>query len=595
DILTGRGLVFVACEHSSASLASKLRESATLETAAALQVVAQILRALCYLNSLCLVHGALDAETVLLKGDVSSVLVTGHGLGHLMAYGRLGKAFGSAQDPVCTAPELGVKMPSSQPDVWSLGILLLQMLQGRWSDGRADPSHCRVALETSAGLWRLKGERGATAQEVLSQSEEALSPSLHDLQDLAASYRRWLFAEDVPCRDFWEVCLTLRPHERPTPRDLASHPRMAHQEVRASENSGWGRCFLRCARLETPGGMPKVSEARRFLSAKGIEISQLSYWWRLMGCSPFHAAAARNLLRPRPPVLRLPLLVRDLPDEAEDTEAEDGERREVGLEQQRDAFWDPPETALGFLELELTGLCEAFQEVEDVAPKKLRPECLYDRHKHFGYQWLRVRQFQRLIAQRSQRPELIQEASQDVPPLLRAEVWSALLGSDLEVDGQCWTPSYEKLLVTPLRGTVSGDTKTGSSLQRSTGVIGLEDEQWKTAVKSRPMATCSEPSGLVRRLERLLHALLVANVLHEVEGLGAFCAVVAGVFTSEAAAFMAGQRLLHGFLWPFYGPSGPLFRHQNLRLFESLLSFADPELALHLSELGMRPETYAKD
>ncbi|CAJ1338721.1 unnamed protein product, partial [Effrenium voratum] len=32
----------------------------------------------------------------------------------------------------------------------------------------------------------------------------------------------------------------------------------------------------------------------------------------------------------------------------------------------------------------------------------------------------------------------------------------------------------------------------------------------------------------------------------------------------------------------------------NLRLFESLLSFADPELALHLSELGMRPETYAK-
>ena len=35
-----------------------------------------------------------------------------------------------------------------------------------------------------------------------------------------------------------------------------------------------------------------------------MDVSQLSYWWRLAGGSPYRAAAERLLLRPTPPILR---------------------------------------------------------------------------------------------------------------------------------------------------------------------------------------------------------------------------------------------------------------------------------------------------
>ena len=36
----------------------------------------------------------------------------------------------------------------------------------------------------------------------------------------------------------------------------------------------------------------------------GVDVSQLSYWWRLAGGSPYRVAAERLVLRPTPPILR---------------------------------------------------------------------------------------------------------------------------------------------------------------------------------------------------------------------------------------------------------------------------------------------------
>ena len=38
----------------------------------------------------------------------------------------------------------------------------------------------------------------------------------------------------------------------------------------------------------------------------GVDVSQLSYWWRLAGGSPYRVAAERLVLRPTPPILRAP-------------------------------------------------------------------------------------------------------------------------------------------------------------------------------------------------------------------------------------------------------------------------------------------------
>lgn len=106
-----------------------------------------------------------------------------------------------------------------------------------------------------------------------------------------------------------------------------------------------------------------------------------------------------------------------------------------------------------------------------------------------------------------------------------------------------------------------------------------------------------------------MHALLAANPsLEHAEGLGALCAVIAQNLPEEAG-FMVAQRpltpqgvppgprsgLLHGFLWPFYGPQSIAFRRHGLRLFGALLGFVDPVLQLRLQELGMQPDAYASN
>ncbi|KAL8438664.1 hypothetical protein ACSSS7_000006 [Eimeria intestinalis] len=60
---------------------------------------------------------------------------------------------------------------------------------------------------------------------------------------------------------------------------------------------------------------------------------------------------------------------------------------------------------------------------------EVRPPCIYRRQCHFLYQRLRVRLFKSLLAQLPKsRHRLMEEAARDVPPLLRPEIWAALLG-----------------------------------------------------------------------------------------------------------------------------------------------------------------------
>ena len=56
-----------------------------------------------------------------------------------------------------------------------------------------------------------------------------------------------------------------------------------------------------------------------------------------------------------------------------------------------------------------------------------------DRHRHFSYQWLRVKQFQRILASPHRRAELMREASVDMPPAPRC--------------AHCWTPKLPRFVL----------------------------------------------------------------------------------------------------------------------------------------------------
>lgn len=83
-LLARDGLVFIASEHSSLSLKAALaHQPAGFSSQKALQISAQLVRGLCYLNSRGLVHARLDSTTVIFQEKVTEqhcdVLLTGHG------------------------------------------------------------------------------------------------------------------------------------------------------------------------------------------------------------------------------------------------------------------------------------------------------------------------------------------------------------------------------------------------------------------------------------------------------------------------------------------------------------------------------------
>ncbi|CAE7592205.1 TBCK, partial [Symbiodinium sp. CCMP2456] len=276
-------------------------------------------------------------------------------------------------------------------------------------------------------------------------------------------------------------------------------------------------------------------------------------------------------------------------------------------------FWDPPcEAKPKVIGVCLHSLCCACAAADrhSLDHLSLQPTSLYDREKHFGYQWLRVRRFHRLLAG-TNRMELFREASEDIPPALRSEIWSALLGgAPSVVDQTCWAPFYENLLTAPLKSRdqlghahLLGHRASSNALAApaaeedilQTAMVCIQG--WQEKHQGIRRGESHNVGSVIARLERIVRALLTSNPsLRCAAGLGVLCQPIAAVFgAEEAAAFLAAQRILHGFLWPLYGRDGKAQRRHYLQLFGALLGFADPILALHLQELGMEPEAYASD
>eukprot|EP00927_Polykrikos_kofoidii_P029666 TRINITY_DN25623_c0_g2_i1.p1 TRINITY_DN25623_c0_g2~~TRINITY_DN25623_c0_g2_i1.p1 ORF type:complete len:1173 (+),score=200.15 TRINITY_DN25623_c0_g2_i1:169-3687(+) len=223
ELLVGRDHVIVlASEHYSVSLATALRqrsEGGGLGIVVATKVAKDICEGLTYLNAQGLVHGHLEAEAVLFaEGIGSSFKLTGHGLGHLVLHGRLVE-FPVLPGDVYLAPELAalhtpspplivaggwsqqlggggssgvpagvyssgtsksaqitaLACCSCKPDVWSLGVIVIEVLYGIWcsrnlEDQSTDASsfdtaatRALVVLETARALGRFTTTANAAA------------------------------------------------------------------------------------------------------------------------------------------------------------------------------------------------------------------------------------------------------------------------------------------------------------------------------------------------------------------------------------------------------------------------------------------------
>eukprot|EP00929_Paragymnodinium_shiwhaense_P008328 TRINITY_DN11227_c0_g1_i3.p1 TRINITY_DN11227_c0_g1~~TRINITY_DN11227_c0_g1_i3.p1 ORF type:complete len:896 (-),score=128.58 TRINITY_DN11227_c0_g1_i3:75-2762(-) len=451
---------------------------------------------------------------------------------------------------------------------------------------------------------------------VLRKAFQEGSEALADLED---SYRKWLaggqawknFPEQPAqmLQTLWTSCLTLKAAGRPTPADLLSHPALASilQDRDRESASGlrWSSALaLRSERLRVLSpediaksldpsfeGSASSSSALQYLQTMGVEVEDVFYWWKLAGGDAFAELAAAGHLRPVPPVFRLPLISRD------DGGSDDERGEQVPFLQalpNSEAFdttllsacsisarglWGPaPVLQPRIVGIMLKELCAAIANVDRQGGNdstSFKPASLYMRQDHFAYQWHRVKMFNRiLLGLPKSTKDLVREAAEDIPPLLRPRIWAAVLGADADSDRACWSVFYEQLLAGPVDFT--------------------GEEQRLAAQCSVCHELISHHKGRLR-LERVVYGILKANsLLTRMEGLGALAAPLCMLYAdNETAAFMLMQRMLHGSLWHFFSEESPMKRRQCAHLFSALLRFADPLLELHLQTMGLLPEQYA--
>eukprot|EP01111_Echinosteliopsis_oligospora_P003426 TRINITY_DN15432_c0_g1_i1.p1 TRINITY_DN15432_c0_g1~~TRINITY_DN15432_c0_g1_i1.p1 ORF type:complete len:267 (-),score=53.63 TRINITY_DN15432_c0_g1_i1:100-900(-) len=168
--------------------------------------------------------------------------------------------------------------------------------------------------------------------------------------------------------------------------------------------------------------------------------------------------------------------------------------------------------------------------------------------------------------------ELRSEIKKGIPSLLRADIWSSLLGVK-DVD-EC-KKEYEKY---------------------DTMKEGIADKQIELDIPRchQYHDLLASPSGHLK-FKRILKAWVMANKENVYwQGLDSTLApFLALYFTDEARAFSCLQRFMKKYLQSFYTKDNTLSLQGYLTVFRQLTAYHDPLLAFHLYNIDFEPDLYA--
>jgi hypothetical protein len=162
-------------------------EDAIFTEAQISRVCRDIVSALAKMHERNIIHRDIKSDNVLIGSD-GVVKLTDFGFA-AVTEGRLGKRSTMVGTPYWMAPEVVTKQPyTSAVDIWSLGIMTLEMIDGEPPYMDQDPIKALYLIATIG------------------------SPEIKNPQELSP-----------PLRDFLDVCLKLKPEDRPSAAELLEH------------------------------------------------------------------------------------------------------------------------------------------------------------------------------------------------------------------------------------------------------------------------------------------------------------------------------------------------------------------------------------
>ncbi|XP_071951591.1 TBC domain-containing protein kinase-like protein isoform X2 [Antedon mediterranea] len=544
-----------------------------------LQIAFEILDGLRFLNENGIVHRLLSPKNILMD-DKGSVKLSNYGMHYItdagsavtfpIGYPKYTAPEVLAQGPLVCRPQdkmslsFEVKKKSCKnmgpkPDVWSLGLILLEACLGLelWS---------AYTLQQQIAKVLLLGKQGDKQQHPLDNI----------LSDHSAQNKFQMLPENL--KSIVRRCLSLSVSERPTPCELLQDPVFKGFEPADADFRSQKTMFqytgIRCEKLELEEYIDtNHKEDIDHLAMRSID--EVYYLWGLAGGDLESELKKKTLIRSHPPICGVASVF-----------TVDGDV--FGLERDTSALFDDT-----IIPLSLDQLRERLQNVDEEAYYPLLEDeksmgslphstsnnsisetanlPLIIREKDIEYQFHRVVLYERLLKGYPYTVNKIhKEARVDSCPLFRNQIWAALL----IIEGDY----MEKYCA------IDKDTMTSTDRQIEVDIPRCHQY---SELLSSPVAHL--------KFKRILKAWVVSHPdLVYWQGLDSLCAPFLFLnFNNEALAYACLSAFIPKYLYKFFLKDNSAVIQEYLAVFSHLITFHDPELSNHMESIGFIPELYA--
>ncbi|XP_041973151.1 TBC domain-containing protein kinase-like protein [Aricia agestis] len=468
----------------------------------------QVATAMAYLHDLQITHRTLSDDNILLDE---------HGRVKLFNYGMYYMTNSGNEVPF----PLGLpKYLSSETilngggpaaDVWTFGIIILELCIGKlWSNLKPGPTLRRILTLVHAGN---PAERIAREHDCL----EAYKNLPENIKNLI------------------EKCLKIYPNERATFSELVEDlTQMNSQEM---------------VEVKRPRGL------------MGCKIQYLYHLWQLAGGDIQAELKKNGLIKNNPPILSMPIAL------LLDGCTVGGKTGALFDRRLAKYSWNLLQNRLSHIPpQEFYPLMHEKRKLHDAVhlPKIIR-------ERDTEYQFHRLIWFQRLLHGYPYMAQYIRaEAEVDIPPLLRGDVWAALLGVKGDIEDQ-----YER---------IDKETPTPTDRQIDVDIPRCHQYCWLLSGRAGHAA-----------LRRILKAWLLTNPrLVYWQGLDSLTAPFLYLnFCNEARAFACLSAFIPKYLNNFFLKDNSAVIKEYLAKFWQTTAYHEPVLATHLHEISFVPELFA--
>jgi len=560
--------LIVAEEFYSENLKTALKNGKAFRYSDITNIAFDVLHGLSFLNAQGIVHRNLSPENILLtpKGHVK---LSRSGLYYMTGFGaHVAFPIGC---PEFTAPEVILSGQGLSPlfgpsgpkvDVWSLGIILIYLiLEGSlWASDS----------ETSCDVEKIFLKILSLAKRVQDSSGDILHLLFNDHQTLGK-------LQEIPSdlTSFLRICLTVDVTKRPSPTELLHHQVFSGYDKGKlklhNDGSQQFPAVFNIRDLEVidfhNGDLSQDDDEEEDLLSER-PLREVYHLWRLAGGDMEGELKKRGLIKTKPPIMTLPIILHHTGEE-------------LGMKKDRLLLLD--ET---IVPASMTQLRERLQHVDPSAYFPLIEEddpssryALLDtadlpltiRETTVDYQFHRIVLFQRLLeGYPYTRDRIVREARIDIPPLLRGKIWAALLGVQGDIQG-----TYDAI-----------DKESFTQTDRQIEVDIPRCHQYDELLSS-PVAH--------QKFKRILKAWVVRHTdLVYWQGLDSLCAPFLSLhFNDEALGYACLAAFIPKYLYHFFLKDNSAIIQEYLAVFSQLIAFHDPELFNHLHDTGFIPELYA--